>query len=189
LLDDGRVLVVGGLFGAGADAETYDPVTQVFTALAGSPSVQRAAVKLGDGRVLLAGSTSTTATIFDPVANAFSNLGPMSSPHGNFPTVTLLADGRVLIAGGQGNLFETAATDFFDPATDLFSAGPDMNRNRGAHAALRLPNGDVLMIGGSDNGTVHDGAEFWDADQNVFVDLPSTLPGPRMALVAVPLEN
>ena len=62
LLDDGRVLILGGwgddAIGEGDDAFIYDPTTTAFTST-GSLSVQRLApfvVTLDDGRVLVVGS-------------------------------------------------------------------------------------------------------------------------------------
>src|SRR5262249_14720724 len=64
-------------------------------------------------------------------------------------TATLLANGRVLLAGGS-NLSGTAfsSTDIFDPAIPMFSPGPGMTTPRVGHTATLLPNGQVLITGG-----------------------------------------
>ena len=66
LLNDGRVLIVGGADdGAGeptATAETYDPATGTFSPvgnLAGGVRSLHVAVKLDDGRVLITGGTNS----------------------------------------------------------------------------------------------------------------------------------
>src|SRR5437764_8302193 len=88
LLADGRVLVTGGRVAAtpgsavlNQSAEIFDPKTGVFTAT-GSMSFPRftaAAVRLNDGRVLVAGGRqnnsgvvdNNSAELFDPATGAF----------------------------------------------------------------------------------------------------------------------
>ena len=67
-------------------------------------------------------------------------------------TATLLADGRVLLAGGCAvdgcSTAEVAPTsEFYTPGRG-FSAGPAMARPRDAHTATTLPDGRVLIVGG-----------------------------------------
>ena len=68
-------------------------------------------------------------------------------------TATTLPDGRVLIAGGctvdSCELSaDSATTEFFDPAHEAFTAGPPLSVPRVRHAALRLRDGQVMVIGG-----------------------------------------
>lgn len=111
VLSDGTVLVVGGSDnrdwrGEYATAELYDPKTGRFTP-AGEMNNKRfklenGAVRLPDGRVLIAGGAERPE-IYDPATKAFQ---PVSGTVGNcryFSSATLLADGRVLIAGGYGD--------------------------------------------------------------------------------------
>jgi len=67
-------------------------------------------------------------------------------------TATLLANGKVLIAGGD-NATSTAiqTAELYDPATGLFTAAGSMTSGRTEHTATLLANGKVLMIGGSVN--------------------------------------
>jgi hypothetical protein len=64
-------------------------------------------------------------------------------------TATLLADGRVLIIGGE-NLARRmmASVEIFDPATESWTAGPNLPEPRSNHAAMRLDDGRVLVVGG-----------------------------------------
>ena len=57
---------------------------------------------------------------------------------------TLLADGRVLLVGGNpANL-----SQFYNPVTDSFTFGPHLIYSRSAHSATLLPNGSLLVVGG-----------------------------------------
>lgn len=132
LLSDGRVLFTGGTDGAGylPSAEVFDPRTGTF-ALTGRMSVARiyqAATLLADGRVLVVGgggdyanrSFLASAEIWDPRTGTFTVTGSMTTPR-TYETATLLADGRVLVAGGYGDLTPLPSAELFDPRTGTFT--------------------------------------------------------------------
>jgi len=174
LLNDGRVLVAGGMHWAAlracpfetrcfqlsalASAEIFDPATRAFTST-GEMSVERTyhtATLLGDGRVLITGGDDRrttafgTAEIFDPSTGVFTATGNMVVARSGH-TATLLANGKVLLAGGyNGNATLTA--ELFDPATGEFTATGNMNAARFFHTATLLNDGKVLLAGG-DTGT------------------------------------
>ncbi|RKH19376.1 hypothetical protein D7X74_06950 [Corallococcus sp. CA047B] len=69
-------------------------------------------------------------------------------------TATLLADGRVLFAGGyapgrDGTRPVSGTTEVFDPVAGTFSPGPDVGA-RAFHTASPLPDGRVLLVGGAE---------------------------------------
>lgn len=111
LLDDGRVLVVGGCDAsryATSHAELYDPSAGAFSPT-GDMSAKRelhVATRLLDGRVLVIGgfngwTGNNTAELYDPSTGAFSPTGDMSVFAWFFQTATLLDDGTVLVLGGD----------------------------------------------------------------------------------------
>jgi N-acetylneuraminic acid mutarotase len=74
--------------------------------------------------------------------------GSMLTPRTN-ASATLLADGHVLVAGGQDFYGNTLATaEVYDPATGSFAPTGSLGTSREFQAAARLPNGDVLVAGG-----------------------------------------
>ena len=145
----GHIPVVGAV-GAWRDAA---PLRQAQT-------VQSLTV-LADGRVLAAGAVpvagrapATTAELYDPRDDRWTVRTPLPFINGQGfavpPAVTPLADGRLLYSGGQtfsrGGVF--TETQLYDPLTDGWSRGAALGTARSHHAAVRLPDGTVLALGG-----------------------------------------
>jgi hypothetical protein len=63
-------------------------------------------------------------------------------------TATLLASGKVLVAGGSGIGGPLATAEVYDPATGGWSPTGSMSDRRSAPAAVLLPDGKVLVAGG-----------------------------------------
>jgi hypothetical protein len=168
LLADGRVLVAGGSSqsGATAAAETYDPATGKFTAT--GPMTQKrenqTATRLATGQVLLAGGDAggggtilSTAELYDPATGKFASTAGAMTTKRLSQTATLLADGRVLLAGGD-DATKTGSAEIYDPATGNFTPTGAMAGPRFWHAAALLTNGRVLVVGG-------DGVNCWMLQQ------------------------
>ena len=161
-LPDGRVLVLGGWVGGrvSATTEIFDPVTGKSTAgptMAGARNAP-AVIRLADGRILIAGGydgadVRADAEIFDPVSGRMTATGSLGTARSG-ATATLLADGRVLVTGGGRPDREPrralASAELFDPDTQRFLPAGAMAQGRYKHGAVRLANGDVLVLGGSD---------------------------------------
>lgn len=161
-LPDGKVLVLGGWVDgrASATTEIFDPAKgrSVSGPTMAAPRNAPAVVALVDGRILIAGGydggdVRGDAEIFDPATRRMIRTGPLGTARSG-ATATLLADGRVLIVGGGRPDREPrsalANAELFDPATGRFSATGKLAQARYKHGAVRLENGDVLVVGGSD---------------------------------------
>jgi hypothetical protein len=159
LLHNGKVLIAGGI--SGLTAELYDPASGTFAAT-GSMSVVRQfhrATLLPNGRVLITGgnSTSTTAELFDPAAGTNGTFtavtAAMTSPRFLYHTATLLPGGQVLITGGQDSSSALNTAELYDPdrgTNGTFTAiAATMTTARNIHTATLLPNGKVLIAGGT----------------------------------------
>jgi hypothetical protein len=163
-----------------ASPELYDPSTGRFTLAgpyadapvfvfpsgysAGTSGLTEAAVTLlSDGRVLILSEPS--AQLYDPITNTFSLTASMVAvDEGNVwgkptniyeRTATLMTDGRVLVAGGMPAYWDTgdfplSRAELYDPSTGTFTAAKSMRAALYARTALLLPDGTILLAGGSD---------------------------------------
>ncbi len=108
------------------------------------------------------------------VAGAFTATGSMLVGRER-PTLTLLRDGRVLVAGGFPS--EASRTsEIFDPVTGSFTPSGNLIHGRYLHAAILLADGRVLIVGGmradansaDGSATATAEAEVWDPATNAF---------------------
>jgi N-acetylneuraminic acid mutarotase len=171
LLPDGKVLVAGGTVGTGllASAELYDPGNGSWTATGSMPTPRQfhTATLLPDGKVLVAGGTGSnnttgsnsalaSAELYDPGNGSWTATGSMVAPR-MFHTATLLPDGKVLVAGGTavpggdtgGGKPPLASAELYDPKSGSWTATGSMPTPRQFHTATLLPDGKVLVAGGS----------------------------------------
>ena len=88
-------------------------------------------------------------------------------------TATRLADGRVLIAGGENSTGTLNETELFDPSSATFSAAANMATARANHSATLLADGRGLLAGGHDGGASVAGTEIFDPASGAFTSGPS----------------
>ncbi len=159
LLSDGRVLVAGG---TNSSAEIYAPATGIFT-VTGSMSTARrfhTATLLSNNTVLITGGNDLTtgtnvlssAEIYTPSSGTFASAGfSLFLPRENHQA-SLLANGNVIISGGQYfdlNGQVTPQTTELYTAVGVHTTAADMNFARFDHTATPLADGvTVLMAGG-----------------------------------------
>lgn len=190
LLDDGRVLVVGGYTGENrpplATAATYDPEADTWAAV-GSMRVPRggqAAARLGDGRVLVAGGWRgpgrllANTEIFDPRSNRFE-AGPKLPAAVDGLAAAALPDGRVLVTGGHlGDNRPSGAAVLVSPDGTARAVRGGLRTPRFKHTAVALPSGQVLIIGGTtDDRQILASTELFDPRTETFAAGPELVDG------------
>lgn len=96
---------------------------------------------------ILPGKTYTT--IINPTAGTNQEVIVSNTNHDMFcPGIANLPDGRILVNGGS----TSAKTSLYNPSTNAWTAGAQMNIPRGYQGAVTLSNGSVFTLGGSWNG-------------------------------------
>lgn len=214
LLQDGRVLSMGGCADLGGsaggysvcqgvpDAELYDPLTGLSAPTGGMATSRNlfTATVLQDGRVLVAAGTDSNpedpqwiypAELYDPASGRFQATGSIGTGR-SYTTATRLADGRVLVAGGmttRASCLDSA--ELYDPATGHFSPTGAMAKARAGHSATLLPDGRVLIVGGfsvAESAGIA-AAEVYDPASGTFATLPAAPIVARYYHTANPLPD
>jgi len=116
----------------------------------------------------------------------------MSTAHANH-TATLLADGKVLIAGGSNRPpaaknSVTAIAEIYDPSTRTFALTGAMQAPREFQQATRLSNGEVIVAGGDNSLNVLASTEVYDPTSGTF-GIDATMAVPRDNFTATLLRN
>ncbi|MGW4382490.1 DUF6603 domain-containing protein [Kitasatospora sp. NPDC004531] len=171
LLADGRLLVTGGTGANGralATVELLDPAAGGWSPTGPAMTDARTghrAVLLADGRVLVVGGALATGgpdaalahcELFDPRTGKWTPTGSLLTARKGHQAV-LLADGRVLVTGGDavgaGGRYDPrslAAAEVYDPGSGLWTpVAPLPGGGRRGHRCVVLRSGLALVVGGT----------------------------------------
>jgi hypothetical protein len=146
LLPNGTVLLVGGMEGAGATAESYHPTRGVFI-----PGGRMVSERAGG---------QASAELYDSITGTFRRIGSMTMIRHKH-AATVLRDGRVLIVVGsdaRDGRGRYATAELFDPTTGAFGSVSAMSAERFKlpHAVVLLRTGEVLVAGGAERAEIYD---------------------------------
>ena len=118
------------------------------------------------------GGTQADAALV-ALQDIFAPTGSMTAAR-MWHTATLLPDGQVLIAGGEGNMGQPlASVEQYHPGAGTFAATSNMSEARTEHTAALLANGKVLIAGGgnyvdSGGSQILASAELYDPATGTF---------------------
>ena len=156
-LNNGDVLAVDGWQTPTAYPEVFHPDTNTFTVSPVSSGIFCAGnVTLADGRVMMAGGFTTTATgtksvnFFDPNTETWTP-GPDMHLARWYPSATVLPDGRVLVISGNIDPTHWADTpEVYDPTTNTWTLLPGIDTGM-IHSTeypltYTMPDGRVFVI-------------------------------------------
>ena len=165
--------------GSGSKVMAQSPGTFTRTGNLSTARQLHTATLLTNREVLITGGSSVprpfsvwaSAELYDPATGTFTPTGSMTASRFSH-TATLLPNGKVLIAGGDSNVFEfgssaRASAELYDPSTGTFTATGEMTTARSWHTATLLNNGRVLVAGGSRNRPLAS-AELYDPLKGTF---------------------
>src|SRR6266498_443545 len=88
-------------------------------------------------------------------------------------SATQLADGRVLIVGGENGAGLINQSEIFDPSAGTFSVGGNLSDPRADHSAIRLVDGRVLITGGRGTAGALNTTEIFDPTTGAFASGPA----------------
>ncbi len=195
-LEDGRVLVVGGLDLKAMSSsfatiepedlvESYDTDTGEWQTLGpmNEPAIEHSLVPLNDGRVMVVGGFNDSnsmqgtdrAEIFDAATDTW-NLASSMNVARMFPVAIALSDGRVLVTGSAISHSpvsdDSPTSEVFDPETGEWTVTEAMSVRRYGHTLTLLPDGRVLAAGGEDpmgdNYLLYSSTEIFDPDTSTW---------------------
>ncbi|WP_437938116.1 kelch repeat-containing protein [Sorangium sp. So ce341] len=177
LLEDGRVLVLGGHKGI-LETEIYNPATGVWTPAAPTNEhrVAHTATRLANGKVLVAGgevndhvSASASTEVYDPATNTWAPAAPMIISRSGHAAI-LLSDGRVLVLSNNRG---TGPAELYDPVADTWTRGRHRTEvaNFDRHTVTLLASGEVLVLG-RHSATRSTAQHIYDPANDTWTDVP-----------------
>lgn len=178
LLQNGYVLVAGGVDGitnphVRSSAHLFNPSTNSWSIAASMTSARygQKAILLTDGRVLVTGGAWVDITspltfyisveLYNPSTDAWSEAASMSTARKGH-SVTSLADGRILVAGGRNSTGYLSSSEIYNPSTNFWTSTAKMHGARNNYANTMMPDGRVLVTGGINNNGYLSSAEVYD---------------------------
>jgi hypothetical protein len=138
------------------------------------------------GTIFGSGEATGAVEDYDPASGAWTIVGQITPKF--CPTVTLLQNGKVLIAGGLVGGSATTSCELYDPATNTTTATGDMTTARFVYQSVMLNDGTVLAIGGEGYTFLHE-SELYDPSTEKWTSSGSMQQGRTMGALTVFSDN
>ncbi len=169
----GTPIVFGGYDAGGVPLDTIEAVdigygTSEVIARMRTPRAEATASVLHDGSILLVGGIGPDGTpladaeLFNPITRSTERYDLAVARHAH--SATVLADGRVLIAGGSKDEAPSSEDEVPSLEVELFVPGTGfvterrLGTARADHLAVPLCDETVLLMGGGDGAELYTGA-------------------------------
>ena len=185
-LNDGRILVIGGLNVTSAglsSCEIYDPVSNTweYTGELHGPRVRFTATLLSNGSVIITGGhdgrtkvPTNSCEMYIPAEGKWYKIASMNDARG-YHSAVILPDGRLLASGGFSGpkMPDHISSEIFDPDNGTWTLTGPMRLGKHAHSMILLSNGGIISHGGS---SVTDlscqvcGLEYYDTVSGTWSD-------------------
>ena len=208
LMPNETVLLIGGYNSNYIETmEQYDPVAKTFGLVAGrmtTPRQYASATLLDDGTVLIAGgfngSFLISTEIYDHAQRSILATSYMKEARVGHSAVRIIdsVGEKVLIAGGCNNSNTSEivcdrylqSAELYNPSDGSFTLTGAMHAVRKDHTATVLPDGRVLIVGGTAGfGSVLNSAEIYNPGDGTFSLIGKTMSVPRVNHTASLLAN
>lgn len=151
LLDNGANNLTVTADGAFTFTQTINYGSSYNVSISTLPTGQPCTLTYGTGTVSTANVPNVNVICGPAFVGAFTATGAMASARDRH-TATLLPNGKVLVAGGLvygGTNTALNGAELFDPTTGTWATTGPMTNARYGHTAILLPNGKVLVAGGT----------------------------------------
>lgn len=169
LLDNGNVMVCGGMYGPYTQScEIYDVTTGTwsYTDSIHSQQLESKAVKLNNGKILFVGG-SGSCELYDQTSNTWTLTGNATFSGTTGFDIALLPNGNVLGTGGDPG---APQAKIYDVTSGTWGAAPNqMNNIRAHNTSITMTNGKVLVASGSNTMT----SEVFDPSAGTFTSAGS----------------
>jgi uncharacterized repeat protein (TIGR02543 family) len=177
LLNTGKVLIAGGFGTTGFlnSCELYDPEFDTWS-MTGSLAVGRnvtSATLLQNGEVLISGGYNVTSLssceLYNPLDGVWSSTTGQLNTSRYRHTSTLISSGPnagkvLVIGGGNSSSGHTNTCELYDPIAKTWSYTGAIAGFRWDHTANILPDGNIILIGGSNSTIAYSSYQIYNSD-------------------------
>lgn len=200
---NGKLYVAGGKDGVGPKTglQIYDPVANTWSAGAAMPAsypaVENPAGVAYNGKFYLFGGSTqpftgavTNAAVYDPGANAWTDLAPMTMARGGATAQVL--NGKIYVIGGMGgDGASLASVEIYDPVANTWAAGIAMSKARDNPGSAVLGGklyafgGRTRFASGGEEAATPTSVEMFDPATNAWAPRASMPTGRRTPIVGL----